>query len=54
MKATLIFPGITRQGWDCFGKENDSESAFIPYLLAGSVNTLKIKHEIECGIAMQA
>src|SRR3990172_3983848 len=31
MQATLIFPGITTCGWNCFGRINNSEANFIPY-----------------------
>ncbi|MEW6599420.1 MAG: NAD-dependent epimerase/dehydratase family protein [Nitrospirota bacterium] len=34
MKATLIFPGITNCGWNCFGKTNNSDAVFIPHGLA--------------------
>lgn len=34
MRATLIFPGITTCGWNCFGRTNNSEANFIPYGLA--------------------
>lgn len=34
MHATLIFPGITSCGWNCFGKVDNSEAHFIPHGLA--------------------